>query len=44
VGNIGQQSPRKYYELTKSGKRQLKIETEAPRKLAIAVEQVLEGA
>ena len=34
----------KYYELTKSGRRQLELETEAWRKLIVAVEQVLEGA
>jgi transcriptional regulator len=34
----------KYYELTRSGKKQLDAETEAWRKLAVAVEQVLEGA
>ncbi len=34
----------KYYELTKTGKQQLDHETEAWRKLAFAVEQVLEGA
>lgn len=34
----------KYYELTKAGKKQLERETEAWRKLTIAVEQILEGA
>jgi PadR family transcriptional regulator, regulatory protein PadR len=34
----------KYYELTRAGKKQLETETEAWRKLAVAVEQVLEGA
>ena len=34
----------KYYDLTRAGKKQLDAETEAWRKLAIAVEQVLEGA
>ena len=34
----------KYYELTRVGSRQLDRETEAWRKLAIAVEQVLEQA
>ena len=34
----------KYYELTPAGRRQLEAETEAWRKLTIAVEQVLEGA
>jgi len=34
----------KYYELTPAGRRQLDAETEAWRKLTIAVEQVLEGA
>jgi transcriptional regulator len=34
----------KYYELTRSGKKQLDAETEAWRKLAVAVEQVLQGA
>jgi transcriptional regulator len=34
----------KYYSLTRTGKKQLDAETEAWRKLAIAVEQVLEGA
>jgi PadR family transcriptional regulator, regulatory protein PadR len=34
----------KYYELTRAGRQQLDRETEAWRKLAIAVEQVLEGA
>ena len=34
----------KYYELTRTGKKQLEAETEAWRKLAVAVEQVLEGA
>jgi transcriptional regulator len=34
----------KYYELTRAGKKQLDAETEAWRKLAVAVEQVLEGA
>ena len=34
----------KYYELTRTGKKQLDAETEAWRKLAVAVEQVLEGA
>jgi PadR family transcriptional regulator PadR len=34
----------KYYELTRSGHKQLETEAEAWRKLSIAVEQVLEGA
>ena len=34
----------KFYELTRTGKRQLELETEAWRKLSVAVEQVLEGA
>jgi len=34
----------KYYELTRSGQKQLDAETEAWRKLSLAVEQVLEGA
>jgi PadR family transcriptional regulator len=34
----------KYYELTKLGRKQLEIETEAWRKLTVAVEQVLQGA
>lgn len=34
----------KYYELTKLGKKQLELETDAWRKLNLAVEQVLEGA
>ena len=34
----------KYYELTRTGKKQLELETEAWRKLAVAVEQILEGA
>jgi PadR family transcriptional regulator, regulatory protein PadR len=34
----------KYYELTRVGHKQLELETEAWRKLTIAVEQVLEGA
>jgi len=34
----------KYYELTRVGRQQLDRETEAWRKLAVAVEQVLEGA
>ncbi len=34
----------RYYELTRAGKRQLELETEAWRKLNLAVEQVLEGA
>ena len=34
----------KYYELTRTGKKRLDAETEAWRKLAVAVEQVLEGA
>lgn len=34
----------KYYELTSAGKRQLEAETEAWRKLTVAVQQVLEGA
>jgi transcriptional regulator len=34
----------KYYSLTRAGKKQLDAETAAWRKLAIAVEQVLEGA
>lgn len=34
----------KYYELTKSGAKQLELETESWRRLAMAVEQILEGA
>jgi PadR family transcriptional regulator, regulatory protein PadR len=34
----------KYYELTKSGTKQLEQETESWRKLTVAVAQVLEGA
>jgi PadR family transcriptional regulator PadR len=34
----------KYYELTKVGKKQLEMETEAWHKLTVAVGQVLEGA
>ena len=34
----------KYYELTKAGTTQLELETEAWRKLTVAVQQVLEGA
>ena len=34
----------KYYELTRSGHKQLETEAEVWRKLSIAVEQVLEGA
>jgi PadR family transcriptional regulator, regulatory protein PadR len=34
----------KFYELTRAGKRQLELETDAWRKLTVAVEQVLEGA
>jgi PadR family transcriptional regulator, regulatory protein PadR len=34
----------KYYELTCSGGKQLELETEAWRKLTVAVAQVLEGA
>ena len=34
----------KYYELTRSGQKRLEEETEAWRKLTVAVEQVLEGA
>ena len=34
----------KYYQLTRSGKKQLELETESWRKLTVAVEQVLEGA
>lgn len=34
----------KYYELTRSGEKQLEFETEAWRKLTVAVAQVLEGA
>ena len=34
----------KYYELTRSGHKQLEAEAEAWRKLSTAVEQVLEGA
>lgn len=34
----------KYYDLTRLGKKQLELETAAWRKLAVAVEQVLEGA
>ena len=33
----------KYYELTRSGKKQLELEKNAWRKLTIAVAQVLEG-
>jgi transcriptional regulator len=33
----------KYYELTRSGHKQLEIETESWQKLAIAVAQVLES-
>ncbi len=34
----------KYYELTRSGEKQLELETESWRKLTVAVAQVLEGA
>ena len=34
----------KYYELTRAGKKQLEKEEQSWRKLAAAVEQVLEGA
>lgn len=34
----------KYYELTRVGKKRLELETEAWRKLNLAIEQVLEGA
>jgi transcriptional regulator len=34
----------KYYELTRNGEKRLEQETEAWRKLTLAVEQVLEGA
>jgi PadR family transcriptional regulator len=34
----------KYYELTRIGNKQLELETEAWRKLTVAVTQVLEGA
>ena len=34
----------KYYELTKSGRKQLELETAAWRKLAIAVSQVIDYA
>lgn len=34
----------KFYGLTRAGERQLELETDAWRKLTIAVEQVLEGA
>src|SRR5579859_2597965 len=34
----------KYYELTRRGRKQLETETEAWRKLSVAVEQILEGA
>jgi len=34
----------KYYELTRTGQKRLEEETEAWRKLTVAVEQVLEGA
>src|ERR1700677_1198555 len=34
----------KYYELRGSGKKQLELETEAWRKLTVAVEQVLGGS
>lgn len=34
----------KYYELTPRGIKQLELETEAWRKLTVAVEQILEGA
>jgi transcriptional regulator len=34
----------KYYDLTRAGHKQLEAETEAWRKLSLAVEQVLEGA
>jgi PadR family transcriptional regulator PadR len=34
----------KYYDLTRSGQKQLEVETESWQKLAIAVAQVLESA
>lgn len=34
----------KYYELTRSGAKQLESETAAWRKLSLAIEQILEGA
>jgi PadR family transcriptional regulator, regulatory protein PadR len=34
----------KYYELTRTGARQLESETAAWRKLSVAIEQILEGA
>lgn len=34
----------KFYELTRTGKRQLEVETETWRKLSVAIGQVLEGA
>ena len=34
----------KFYELTRSGKKQLEVETDAWRKLTTAVTQILEGA
>ena len=34
----------KYYELTRTGEKRLEDETEAWRKLTVAVEQILEGA
>jgi len=34
----------KFYDLTRLGKKQLELETDAWRKLTVAVEQVLEGA
>src|ERR1700678_1230672 len=34
----------KYYELSRSGKKQLEVETDSWRKLAAAVAQILEGA
>jgi transcriptional regulator len=33
----------KYYELTRSGKKQLEVETESWRKLTVAVAQILES-
>jgi transcriptional regulator len=33
----------KYYELTRSGKKQLEVETDSWRKLATAVAQILES-
>jgi PadR family transcriptional regulator, regulatory protein PadR len=34
----------KYYELTRSGKKKLEVETDAWKKMTMAVTQVLEGA